>query len=87
MVLIRAPIFIGLNTTMQPQNNQSTPKFGLTIPIQPFKTPNFVLMEDSNRGSVSLNQVDAHTLSAMCDQFRKEIFQKAGKEDPVKTPR
>jgi len=31
-----------------------------------------------------LHDVDADTLAAQCDQFRAEVFLKAGKSDPAK---
>lgn len=35
-----------------------------------------------NAPSYALSDLDADTLSKMCDEFRAEIFEKAGKEDP-----
>ena len=30
----------------------------------------------------SLSELDSETLSGLCDEFRREIFRKAGKTDP-----
>lgn len=61
------------------------------IELLPFGTPNFVILvmpPDSPavpRGDspkLALKDVDAQALADLCDQFRAEIFQKAGKPDP-----
>jgi hypothetical protein len=62
------------------------------IKLRPFMTPNFVLQELSpgsrsegyQQGpSYPLSDVPAEDLAAMCDEFRAEIFRKAGKTDPT----
>jgi hypothetical protein len=63
----------------------------MTIDLQPFQTPNFVIGKTTAlpRGDGwhpspkwSLKEVDAETLARMCDEFRAEVFKKAGKIDP-----
>lgn len=65
----------------------------ITIPteLQPFRIPNFVLEKSQVRPrqegfvetrSHALADLDVSVLSRLCDQFRKDIFEKAGKVDP-----
>lgn len=65
----------------------------IKVELRPFSVPNFVIqvMAPGKRQdgfkeapSYALSELDADTLSEMCDEFRAEIFKKAGKEDPVK---
>ena len=61
------------------------------IRLQPFKVPNFVLTEPRavNReegfkesSKFALNELDEATLALLCEQFRDDVFKKAGKADP-----
>jgi hypothetical protein len=61
------------------------------VEVQPFTTPNFVItvMPPGARQEgikeapkIPLADMEAATLSLLCDQFREEIFSKAGKKDP-----
>lgn len=62
------------------------------INLKPFRTPNHVLIERPPRprqeginfdsGSIPLSELDVDTLDELCREFRENIFQKAGKEDP-----
>lgn len=62
----------------------------VAIDIQPFTIPNFVRRDKKTAGpgdpdaeaAFELAAVDAQTLSTLCDQFRADIFKKAGKTDP-----
>lgn len=63
----------------------------ISIPVNYWLTPNFVTVQSlpgkrqdgiSEGPKYPLNAVDAEVLSAMCDEFRREIFEKAGKPDP-----
>lgn len=59
----------------------------INIELKPFSTPNFVILKRQNDGdkenkSFPLKELDSRTLSDMCDEFRKEVFKKAEKEDP-----
>jgi len=64
----------------------------LKIKLKPWTTPNFVVAnlppvrrQDGFNESQGfpLQDVEAETLSELCDVFRAEIFRKAGKEDPA----
>ncbi len=61
------------------------------IRLQPFRTPNFALIEPKlgsrqegfkEADKYALSELDAATLDLLCDQFRADIFTKAGKRDP-----
>lgn len=61
------------------------------IKLQHFRVPNFVLTEPnvgrredgfSEAPKYALNELDAATLDLLCDQFREDVFKKAGKQDP-----
>lgn len=63
----------------------------IEIKLQPFTTPNFVIAQVppqprehgfAQAPSFPLSEVDADSLSVMCDEFRAEVFKKAGKRDP-----
>ncbi len=63
----------------------------IRVKLQPFSVPNYVLAEPSAfMGKEGFNgvpkwelrDVDSQTLSDLCDQYRKDIFTKAGKADP-----
>jgi len=63
----------------------------MNVDILPWNTPNFVLAKTGprtrqegiiNPPSWHLRDVDAETLSKMCDDFRADIFFKAEKKDP-----
>jgi hypothetical protein len=64
----------------------------MKIALRPFNTPNFAIMATppGNRGegfkeapSFPLSEVDPETLAAMCDDFRRAVFAKAGHSDPA----
>ena len=59
--------------------------------LKPWLTPNFVSEKEpvgkredgvTWAAKYSIQDVPAETLSELCDQFRKEVFEKAGKRDP-----
>lgn len=63
----------------------------MKIELNPFVTPSFVSEKSKprNRGegfkinpSWPLSEVDADTLAQLCDDWRVEVFRKAGKVDP-----
>jgi hypothetical protein len=63
----------------------------MKVDLNPWMTPNFVTGKVSPRARQEgmtegpkwhISDVDADTLSQMCDDFRAEIFKKAGKADP-----
>lgn len=64
----------------------------MEIKLKPWQVPNFVVQETTpgkrhdgfkECPSYSLDQVSAETLAELCDEFRREIFNKAGKKDPA----
>lgn len=66
-------------------------KATLHVELQPFQTPNFVraVGKPGQRQDgmqelpcYPLSDLDSMTLDKMCDQFRAEVFRKAGKEQP-----
>ena len=63
----------------------------MKIDVQPWQTPNYVIGKMPSRprqdGFIegpkwALSEVDADVLAKLCDQFRAEVFRKAGKPDP-----
>ncbi len=65
----------------------------LDVDVQPWSTPNYVIAKMAPRPrqegltcalSWSLNEVDPELLSKLCDEFRADIFRKAGRVDPRK---
>ena len=68
----------------------------MNIKLQPWITPNFAIgvmparprQEGFNPDAApkwALKEVEAETLAKMCDEFRADIFRKAGKPDPANT--
>lgn len=62
-------------------------KVNIEIRLKPFRVPNFVLADKdsadpSNDTKFALADLDANTLEALCEDFTREIFRKAGKERP-----
>lgn len=64
----------------------------MIIKLRPFSTPNFVMQEMppgsriegfKELPSYPLRDVPAEDLAEMCDEFRAEVFRKAGKADPA----
>ena len=67
-------------------------KATLQFELQPFVVPNFVRRKASGielgreeEMTFPLSDIDALTLDRLCEQFRNEIFRKAGKEQPPTT--
>ena len=65
----------------------------MNIEVQPWSVPNYVIGKMPARPAQgdfnpdagpkwALAEVDAETLATMCEDFRKEVFRKAGKADP-----
>lgn len=66
-------------------------KATLEVALQPFQVPNFVRpvakpgkKEDGFSETVAypLSDLDSLTLDRLCEQFRNEVFRKAGKKQP-----
>ncbi len=67
----------------------------MQIKLRGFTVPNFVVPEVPPlsreegfhpSGSIPLGDLDPDTLSDLCDQFRFDVFKRAGKADPSKRP-
>jgi hypothetical protein len=57
------------------------------LELEPFTIPNFVRVKSNVPGSEEmvafpLSVIDPRGLERLCDQFRTEVFQKAGKSPP-----
>lgn len=64
-------------------------KTQLSLEVQPFEFPYYVKVSapsvpggDPSPFAVKLSEVDARTLGALCDDFRRSVFEKAGKQEP-----
>lgn len=64
----------------------------MNIPLQQWTVPNFVIGKMPPRPRQDgwhegpkweLSEVDAEALAQLCDEFRAEVFRKAGKPDPA----
>jgi len=68
-------------------------KATIEIDLQPFSIPNFVRPSENpdvtrDQLAIPLSSLDSLTLSRMCDEFRRAVFNKAGKEElPIESPR
>ncbi len=67
----------------------------MNVPLAPFTTPNFVSFQMPARPrqegmahavGLPIAQVPAEDLAKLCDDFRAEVFRKAGKTDPAVKP-
>ncbi len=66
----------------------------INMKLKPFQTPNFVSLDlpprprqagfNAEPPTLPLKELDAEALSALCEDFRAEVFRKAGKVDPLK---
>ena len=65
----------------------------IRIQLRPFTIPNFVIAEGrinprqegfKELPSYPLSELSSDTLDEMCEEFRRGVFAKAGKELPVK---
>jgi hypothetical protein len=57
-------------------------KANVELELEPFMTPNFARVANAEGKSFPLKELPAEALSALCDEFRRAVFAKAGKEDP-----
>jgi hypothetical protein len=60
-------------------------KLTLSLEFEPFMTPNFVRVANQEGKAFPLKDLPPEALSALCDEFRREVFRKAGKTDPHPT--
>lgn len=65
----------------------------MMIELVPIETPDYVIQKlapgDRHTGiripsKFELHEIPAETLDELCNEFRAEIFRKAGKDDPIK---
>lgn len=64
-------------------------KVQIEIEIQPFAIPKDVVVMTRKSGADSgvtlpLSQLDGNTLDALCNKFRRTIFEQTGKQEPPK---
>lgn len=62
-------------------------KATIEIDLQPFSIPNFVRPAENpdvtrDQLAIPLSSLDSLTLSRLCDEFRRAVFEKAGKQQP-----
>lgn len=69
----------------------------IVLRVRPFSLPNFVTIEVPSSeptsrsdpppaATMAIPDLDAETLSILCDEFRAAIFAKAKKQDPEAIP-
>ncbi len=67
-------------------------KVTIEVDLQPFLVPNFVRPVEkpgkrdegfAETVAYPLSDLDSNTLDRLCDQFRNEVFRRAGKEQPL----
>lgn len=59
----------------------------VNLKLRPFGTPNYAIAEmpplgDNPPISFHLSELSPGVLSNMCDEWRREVFKKAGRKDP-----
>jgi hypothetical protein len=64
-----------------------TIKANVELSLEPFMTPNHVRISPDGTNAISiatlpLKEIDANTLDRLCEQFRTDVFNKAGKSQP-----
>lgn len=81
-----------LNAADNTDNEHRRTAMNHSVNLRPFSVPSYVIQEVPPRtrqeGIVEaptyrLDELDAETLAAMCDEFRRAVFHKAGKQDPA----
>ena len=64
----------------------------ITLDLLPFRTPKYVLVKQSpgkkedgfkEGPKFHLSELDSLVLNRLCNDFRNEVFKKAGKEQPA----
>jgi hypothetical protein len=75
--------------------DRATVRTKMQVEVNAWQTPNFVTLKTPPRPrqegwkeapSIPLSELDADALSLLCDEFRAEVFRKAGKRDPDEPP-
>ncbi len=63
----------------------------IKVKLKPFTVPNFVLVDERPQArdegfkegrKYALNEIDEYSLAKLCDDFKSEVFRKAGKDMP-----
>jgi len=61
-------------------------KATIEIDLEAFSVPNFVrtksLSNDEEGTAISIKDLDPLTLDRLCNEFRAQVFKKAGKQEP-----
>lgn len=61
-------------------------KTKIELDVKLWAPPNFVLIHNPDKGaqelSVPISLIDEYTLERLCDEYRDEVFKKAGKHRP-----
>jgi hypothetical protein len=82
---------VAVNGLIVSEPERKSVKASIEVELQPFTTPNFVLTVQPPRPKqegfvetpkLALSDLDSNTLERMCDDFRSEVFKKAGKSRP-----
>jgi len=65
-------------------------KVNIEVELRGFNVPNFVIIEAKleekvEAQSIPLSSLEAVTLHKMCEEFRNEVFKKAGKSQPPRS--
>jgi hypothetical protein len=55
----------------------------VNLKTKPWRTPNFIRIDAEGEPGISIVDAAPELLAAMCDEFRKEVFQKAGKPEEL----
>lgn len=51
------------------------------VDLKPFEVPCQVTMYGADAGKFDLNELDEEVLNKLCNKFRADVFEKAGKTD------
>lgn len=59
----------------------------LKLKLKPFTVPNFVLVEENDAippgmSSIAISYLEPEALVALCEQFRRDVFDRAKLRDP-----
>jgi len=61
-------------------------KTNIAFEVTEFQVPNFVRTRlapnDADDVAIPLSALDSDTLDSLCEAFRREVFKKAGKQQP-----
>lgn len=57
-------------------------EISLLINVEPFCTPDYVIVTEDNSKTIPLTELSVSSLEALCYQFKAEVFRKANKSIP-----